>query len=68
MARNLRITNPKHLPLTIATVKGNLKQEKQGLQSTSIINSITTDMNMYPAPDEPNLKTYDAIYSITSKE
>lgn len=59
----------KHLPLTIATAKGHLKQERQGLQSTSKANSIIDEnLDMYPPPDEPNLKTYDAIYSITSKE
>ena len=51
----------KHLPHTIATAKDHIKQEKQGLQSSSKINSITTDMDMYPPPNQPNLKSYDAI-------
>ena len=48
----------------------NIKQEKQGLQSTKAIhhtinNQINEDMN--PASDIPNIKTHDAIYSISSK-
>ena len=57
----------KHLPLTIATAKGHIKQERQGLQSTSKANLLTHDMDMYPTPDVPNIKTHDVIYSITSK-
>ena len=58
----------KHLPPAVTTAKGHLKHEKQGLQSTFTIYSITTDMDMYPPPDEPNFKSYDVIYAITSKE
>ena len=60
----------KHLPITIPSIKGYLKQEKQGLQSTSNSTSEDfqpTDEDIYPTSDSPNIKTYDTIYSITSK-
>ena len=53
----------------MATAKGHLKQERQDLQLTSkALSLITEDVDMYPLPDVPNLKIFDAIYSITSKE
>ena len=58
----------KHLPLTPATVKGHLKQETQGIQSTTkIIQEPFQDIDMYPSSDTPNKKTHDVIYSITTK-
>ena len=57
----------KHLPLTQATIKGHLKQEQQGLQSTKQSTSFLEE-DMYPIPDTPNIKTHDVIYAITSKE
>ena len=61
----------KHLPLTIPTIKGHLKQERQGLQSTSkstIEPQFFTNEDMYPSSDHPNIKSNDAIYSISSKD
>ena len=60
----------KHLSNTIATTKGHIRQEQQGLQSTSksLPHQHTkhySDMN--PLSDIPNIKTHDAIYSLTSK-
>ena len=49
----------KHLPTSVATELGHLKQEKQHLQSTSS----TKDSDFFP-PREA--KTNDVIYAITS--
>ena len=59
----------KHLTPTIASIKGHLKQEKQGLQSTSTKLPFPSfsDEDMNPPSDIPNIKTHDVILSITSK-
>ena len=52
----------KHLPVSIHTAKGHLNQEKSGLQSTRHKPSpepLAEDM--YPIPNEPNLKTNDVV-------
>ena len=50
----------KHLPHSIATELGHLRQEKQHLQSTSQQHS--TDADFFPAKEQ---KTNDVIYAIT---
>jgi len=53
----------KHLPISIATLKGHMNQEKQNVQSTKTKStSITTtdsptDIDFFPPSDHPNLKT-----------
>ena len=57
----------KHLPITSVTTKGYLKQERQGLQPTSKMQSVTAEEDMYTQSDILNVKTHDAIFSIISK-
>ena len=56
----------KHLPISIATEMGHLRQEKQHLQSTSVSNSNSnlqnsSDEDFFPAKEG---KTKDLIYAI----
>ena len=53
----------KHLSPSIATAKGHLKQERQGLQSTKAPPP-STDDDFFPLSPEPNIKSNQAIYSI----
>ena len=57
------------LPLSIPTAKVNLKQEKQGLQSTKTLsetqNDDTSD-NLYPSSPTPNDRTHNVVYSAIS--
>ena len=55
------------LPLTTATIKGHLRQEQQGLQSTKQSTTFL-DSDMYPLSDTPNVKTHDVVYAVTTKE
>ena len=56
----------KHLPVTTATIKGHLRQEQQGLQSTKHSTRFFDD-DMYPLPPSTNIKTHDVIYALTNK-
>jgi hypothetical protein len=53
----------KHLPLSIATVKGHLDQERKHLQSTKLKNGNIHD-DFFPVPSQPNVKSYDACATI----
>ena len=55
----------KHLPTSVHTAKGHIKQELQGLQSTKK-NLPTIQDDMHPTSDIPNIKTNDVIYSLIS--
>ena len=59
----------KRLPLSIPTAKGNLNQDKQGLQSTKTLsdpqNENTSDY-LYPSAPTPNDRTHNAVYSVIS--
>ena len=54
---------------SLATVKGHLNQELQGLQSTKkdttpLINVDDNEDNMFPLSDTPNLKQHQVVYTI----
>ena len=61
----------KSLPDSVATAKGHLNQERQGLQSTKTskvppldTELITEDDDMFPLSDTPNLKHHQVVYTI----
>ena len=64
----------KHLPVSLAMVQGHLKQEQQGLQSTSPLkrpnpdatSSNHTNINddIFPLSPTPNKQTHDVAYAI----
>ena len=61
----------KHLPPTIATELGHLKQEQQGLRSTKnilppTINHITEEECFFPSYDPSYRRTNDCVYMIYS--
>jgi hypothetical protein len=50
----------KHLPKSIASAKGHLKQERKNLQSTKPAIAANDDDEFFPSPDTPNTKTFAA--------
>jgi hypothetical protein len=66
------ISLDRDLPKSVASTKGHLDQERKNLQSTRtaqpILNPISTDDddpdNFFPAPDTPNLKSFEAYAQI----
>ena len=68
----------KGLPISVATAKGHIKQQRQNLQSTKTLlqQAISTSMSIptvkteeenedfFPVPDSPNVKTHDLIFAM----
>ena len=60
----------KHLPISPSTVQGHLKQEQQGLQSTTTgqrnttATKFTISNNTFPISPSPNQRTHDVAYAI----
>ena len=55
----------KHLPPSIDTAKGHIKQEFKGLQSTkaSVLPNSLTTIDFFPVSDVPNVRTHNVVFA-----